>query len=424
MWEVSNKAFLFFKNDVFLITKQFYIAVTLAATLEESSMSVQKTIAEINEKIRQGKAVTLTADEMTSLVKEKGAEQAAIEVDVVTTGTFSPMCSSGMFFNIGQTVAPTIRVTKMWLNDVPCYSGVAAVDAFLGATEMKEGDPLNKVYPGDFSYGGAHVIEDLLLGKKVTLRCESYTTDCYPNKGFEKEITLADLKYAHMLNPRNCYQNYNVAVNISDKIKYTYMGPLKSNMQNCNFATAGKLSPLFNDPYLKTIGLGTRIFLGGGTGFVLGAGTQHVVAPQRNSKGIPLSPSGTLMLKGDLKNMDARYIRGNSFYGYGVTLSVGVGIPIPILNAEMATFTAVDDCDIEMPVKDYSSDYQNMNPRVLKHVTYEELRKGSIEIEGKTVSAHPLTSYAMSLEIAQKLKEWIDNGQFFLTEPVEEIESR
>lgn len=387
-------------------------------------MSVQKSIQEINDKIRQGKAVTITADEMTKLVKEKGAKQAALEVDVVTTGTFSPMCSSGMLFNIGQTQAPSIRVTKMWLNDVPCYSGLAAVDAFLGATEMKEGDPLNKVYPGEFAYGGAHVLEDLLLGKKVLLRVESYTTDCYPNKGFEKEITLADLKFAQMLNPRNCYQNYNVAVNESDTIKYTYMGPLKPNMQNCNFATSGKLSPLFNDPYLKTIGLGTRIFLGGTQGYVIGAGTQHVVEPKRNAKGIPLGGSGTLMLKGDFKDMDARYVRGNSFYGYGVTLSIGVGIPIPILNEEIAAFTGIDDCDIEMPVKDYSSDYQNLNPRVIKHVTYEQLRSGSIDIDGKKVDAHPLTSYSISLEIAQKLKEWIDKGEFFLTESVAEIESR
>ena len=387
-------------------------------------MAVQKTIAEINERIRQGKAVVLTADAMSKAVKTMGAEKAAQEIDVVTTGTFSPMCSSGMLFNFGQMEAPTLRASKVWLNDVPCYGGIAAVDAFLGATEMKEGDPLNKVYPGEFAYGGAHVMEDLLAGKKVTLRCESYVTDCYPNPGFVKEITLADLKHAQMLNPRNCYQNYNAAVNVSDKIKYTYMGPLKPRMQNCNYATAGNLSPLFNDPYLKTIGLGTRIFLGGGVGYVIGAGTQHVVEPKRNEKGVPMTASGTLMLKGDLKKMDARYVRGNSFYGYGVTLCVGVGIPIPILNAEIAAFTGVDDCDIDMPVKDYSSDYQNMSPRILKHATYQELRSGSIEVDGKQVETHPLTSYVMSLEVAQKLKEWIDHGDFLLSEPVEMIESR
>lgn len=383
-----------------------------------------KTIAEINERIRQGKAVVLTADAMTRAVKEMGAEKAAKEVDVVATGTFSPMCSSGLFFNTGQPSGPKIRASKIRLNGVPAYGGIAAVDGFLGVTEPTEDDPLNKVHPGEFKYGGGHVIEDLVAGRKVKLEAESYVTDCYPRKTWEKEITLADLPWAELVNPRNCYQNYNVAVNEGKKLIYTYMGPLKPGLRNANYATAGKLSPLFNDPYLRTIGLGTRIFLGGGVGYVLGAGTQHVAAPERAPNGIPLGGSGTLMLKGDLKGMDARYLRGHSFLGYGCTLAVGVGIPIPILNADMARFCGVDDSEILMPIKDYGHDYPQGESRVIKHVTYEELRSGSIEIEGRTVETSPLTSWSMSLEVAQKLKSWIDAGEFLLTEPIEGIVSR
>lgn len=83
-----------------------------------------------------------------------------------------------------------------------------------------------------------------------------------PRTQLERNITLKDLRDAILLNPRNGYQNYNCAVNSTDRIKYTYMGPLKSRFGNANFATAGALSPLFNDPYFRTIGLGTRIFLG------------------------------------------------------------------------------------------------------------------------------------------------------------------
>lgn len=383
-----------------------------------------KTIAEINERIKQGRAVVLTAEEMTKAVKEMGAEKAAKEIDVVTTGTFSPMCSSGMLFNIGQTEAPTLRASKMWLNDVPCHAGLAAVDGFVGATEMREGDPLNQVYPGEFHYGGAHVIEDLIAGRKVKLRCESYTTDCYPKKSFEREITIHDLKYAHMLNPRNCYQNYNVAVNENaHKTLYTYMGALKPLLQNANFATSGELSPLFNDPYFKTIGLGTRIFLGGGIGYVIGSGTQHVPNPKRTEKGVPMSASGTLMVKGDMKAMSDRYVRAHSLFGYGVSLAVGIGIPIPVLNAEIAQYTGVGNEDILMPVKDYSLDYQNCSSRVIKHVSYAELISGSIDIDGKKVPTHPLTSYQRSLEIAEELKKRIEKGAFLLTQPVENIEA-
>ena len=65
-------------------------------------MAVQKTYEEINEKIRKGQAVVVTAEEIIEIVEEKGYEQAAREVDVVTTGTFGPMCSSGAVLNLGH----------------------------------------------------------------------------------------------------------------------------------------------------------------------------------------------------------------------------------------------------------------------------------------------------------------------------------
>lgn len=383
---------------------------------------VNKTILEINDRIKKGKAVVVNAEEMAKIVKTSGKVKAAKEIDVVTTGTFSPMCSSGMLFNIGQS-QPVMRVSKMWMNNVPAYSGIAAVDAYLGATETSEDDPLNKVYPGQFKYGGGHVIEDLLRGKTVHLRAESYGTDCYPRRKLEKDVTLSDLPNAWLLNPRNCYQNYNCAVNLTSRTIYTYMGPLKPRGANANYATSGQLSPLLNDPYFMTIGLGTRIFLGGSIGYVLGSGTQHNPKPARNEYGVPEVPCGTLMLKGEMKGMDARYIRGVSMLGYGCSLAVGVGIPIPILNEDLAGYTGVSDDQINMPVKDYGYDYPNGISRILASPTFEELKSGEIILDGKKSQTVPMTSYTMSLEIADKLKDWIEQGKFLLTEPQEEIYS-
>ena len=213
---------------------------------------VQKTYREINEKIKAGNAVVVTAEEIIDIVKENGAEQAAREVDVVTTGTFAPMCSSGAFINFGHST-PGIKASKVWFNKVPAYGGIAAVDCYIGATEPCEDDPLNKVYPGEFNYGGGHVIQDLVAGKRVYLKATSYGTDCYPNKFIEKEITLKSLPDAILCNPRNAYQNYNCAVNMTNKTIYTYMGVLKPKAANANYCSAGQLSPLFNDPYYKTI---------------------------------------------------------------------------------------------------------------------------------------------------------------------------
>lgn len=386
--------------------------------------SVNKTIEEINARIRKGKAVVLNASEMTRLVREKGKVAAAKEVDVVTTGTFSPMCSSGLFFNFGQPEPPVIRANDVWLNDVHAYGGIAAADGFIGATQTRLDDPLNKVHPGKFPYGGGHVIEDLAAGKVVKFRAKGYATDCYPREELERDITLKDLPFAQLVNPRNAYQNYNCALNMTSRTKYTYLGPLKPNMRNANYATSGELSPLFNDPYFKTIGLGSRIFLGGGVGYVLGAGTQHVPNPERNDRGIPLTASGTLMVKGDLKGMDPKWLRGSSILGYGCSLIVGLGIPIPVLNEDIAWYTGVGNSDIEMPVRDYGHDVPNAINNVLAQPTFEELRSGQITVKGEKVQSIPLTSWVLSLEIADTLKAWIENGDFLLTEPQEAIESR
>lgn len=377
---------------------------------------INKTIQQINAKIKQGKAVVLTAEEMIALVRKKGPVAAAKKVDVVTTGTFSPMCSSGAFLNFGQSV-PTIKASKVWLNGVPAYAGLAAVDIYIGATEPAEDDPLNKVYPGEFRYGGGHVIQDFVAGKKVHLRAQAYGTDCYPSKKLEKEVTLPELPNAILVNPRNCYQNYNCAINLSDRTIYTYMGTLRPRAGNANYATSGQLSPLMNDPYYKTIGLGTRIFLGGAQGYIIGPGTQHNPDVPRTSGGAPKKAAGTLMVMGNLKEMSPRWLVGVSLQGYGCSLAVGIGVPIPILNEEMATYTAVSDEEIFTQVVDYGHDYPNGIPKVYAEVSYAQLKSGTITINKKEVPTVPLSSYTRAKEIAGILKRWIIDGNLLLGEP-------
>ncbi len=379
---------------------------------------INKTYAEINARIKAGEAVVVTAEEMTRIVRREGRVKAAARVDVVTTGTFSPMCSSGMFFNFGQTT-PTIKAAEVWLNNVSSYAGLAAVDAYIGATEPCADDPLNKVYPGSFRYGGGHVIEDLLNGKKVFLKATAYGTDCYPNHLLEKEITLDDLSSALLCNPRNCYQNYNCAINLSDKTIHTYMGTIKSQGRSANYCSAGELSPLLNDPLYKTIGLGTRIFLGGGVGYVTWQGTQHNPKAPRAKNGSPLTPAGTLMVQGDLKQMEPGWLKGVSIQGYGCSMAVGLGIPIPILNEEMAGYTGVSDAELFTQVIDYAYDYSNRISRNYGEVSYAELKSGSIEVNGRQVPTAPLSSVVKAREIAEILKEWIMKGEFPLQEPVQ-----
>jgi uncharacterized protein (DUF39 family) len=377
---------------------------------------VNKTIREINEKIKSGDVVVVTAEEIIDIVKNEGPVEAARQVDVVTTGTFAPMCSSGAFINFGHST-PTMKASKVWLNRVPAYAGVAAVDCYIGATEAVEDDPLNKVYPGEFSYGGGHVIQDLVAGKKVHLKATAYGTDCYPNRLDEKEITLRTLPQATLCNPRNAYQNYNCAVNFTKKTIYTYMGALKPKAANANYCSAGQLSPLFNDPYYKTIGLGTRIFLGGGEGYVTWHGTQHKPSVKRNKKGVPVSPAGTLWVMGDLKKMNAQWLVGMSLQGYGCSLAVGLGIPIPLLNEEIAGYTGISDEDIVTQIIDYGNDYPKGVSRSYGQVSYAELKSGLIKLNGQEVPTVPLSSLVKAREIADILKKKIAQGKFTLGEP-------
>lgn len=381
-----------------------------------------KTIKEINEKIKKGEVVVVTAEEVSELIEKKGLKRAAQEVDVVTTGTFGPMCSSGAYFNIGHS-KPRIKlgggVCK--LNDVPAYTGLAAVDIFLGATAIPDDDPRNKVYPGEFKYGGGHVIHELLEGKNVSLEATAYGTDCYPLKKIETTINLKDLNEAVLFNIRNCYQNYNVAVNLSDKMIYTYMGALKPNLGNANYCSAGQLSPLLKDPYYKTIGVGTKIFLGGGVGFVAWHGTQHNPGVPRLENGIPKVPAGTLAVIGDLKQMKPEWLVGTSMIGYGVTMIVGIGVPIPVLNEDVIKHAAARDEEIFTQVIDYSNNYPNCVAGSLAQVSYAQLKTGKIVVQNKEIPTGNLSSYSKAREIAETLKSWIKKGDFTLSEPVANI---
>ena len=264
-----------------------------------------KSISEINEKIKAGTAVVLTAEEIVKMAREQGVRETAKRVDVVTTGTFSPMCSSGAFLNFGHA-EPLIRMSGAKLNDVPVCAGLAAVDCFVGATELSETKGME--------YGGAHVIEDLIAGKKVHLSAKSYGTDCYPRRSLEADVGLSDMNQCFLFNPRNAYQNYNCSVNTSDKVIHTYMGTLLPHMANATYATAGELSPLLKDPELRTIGIGTRVFFCGAPGYVVWEGTQCFPGYTEYEDGQRSYSGATLALIGDMKKMSTEYIRAARVY--------------------------------------------------------------------------------------------------------------
>ncbi|MCT7955884.1 homocysteine biosynthesis protein [Laspinema palackyanum] len=370
-----------------------------------------RTIAEINDKISQKKAVVWTVEELKARVLEKGIPAVTKEVDVVTTGTFEPMESSGAILNLGHT-DPPIKIRRCWLDGVPAYSGFGAVDLYLGATEVAEAQDGEEIR----ERGGGHAIADLIAGKPIHLRAIGQVTDCYPRASFETTLTKDTINQFYLYNPRNLYQNFIVGVNGGDRPLFTYLGPLQPHLGNAVYSNPGAISPLLNDPELDLIGPGTRIFLGGGIGYVAWEGTQHFPKQKRLPNKTPIGPAATLALIGDAKQMNPRWVRGCYFHNYGPSLMLGVGVPLPILNEQVVLHCAVQDQDVVAPVVDFAI------PRRVRPtfglVSYAQLKTGRITLEGKPVRTAPLASIFFSRQVALELKHWIESGEFTLTEPV------
>ena len=370
-----------------------------------------RTIAEINDKISQKKAVVWTVEELKARVLEKGIPAVTKEVDVVTTGTFEPMESSGAILNLGHT-DPPIKIRRCWLDGVPAYSGFGAVDLYLGATEVAEAQDGEEIR----ERGGGHAIADLIAGKPIHLRAIGQVTDCYPRASFETTLTKDTINQFYLYNPRNLYQNFIVGVNGGDRPLFTYLGPLQPHLGNAVYSNPGAISPLLNDPELDLIGPGTRIFLGGGIGYVAWEGTQHFPKQKRLPNKTPIGPAATLALIGDAKQMNPRWVRGCYFHNYGPSLMLGVGVPFPILNEQVVLHCAVQDQDVVAPIVDFAI------PRRVRPtfglVSYAQLKTGRITLEGKPVRTAPLASIFFSRQVALELKQWIESGEFTLSEPV------
>ena len=394
---------------------------------------MKRSIAEINDKIRCAKAVTWTVEELKAKVPEIGISRAFEEIDVICTGTFEPMESSGAIINLGHT-DPPIKIRQCWFDGIPAYAGFGAVDLYLGATAMadyssRSANSDRSGNPGDTGLrsrsnirrGGGHVIADLIAGKPITVKALGQQTDCYPRAAFENTITKESINQFYLFNPRNLYQNFIVGVNGSDRPLSTYLGTLQPELGNAVYSNPGAISPLLNDPDLKLVGIGSKIWLGGGIGYVAWEGTQHFPLQKRLPNRTPIGPASTVALIGDAKQMDAHWVRGCYFTNYGSSLMIGVGVPLPVLDESVIAACAVQDKEIVAPVIDFSI------PRRVRPtfglVTYEQLKTGRITLEGKSIRSAPLASIPFSRQVAEELKQQIDQGKFTLTEPIAPLPS-
>ena len=168
------------------------------------------------------------------------------------------------------------------------------------------------------------------------------------------------------------------------------------------YACSGALSPLLNDPHLQLVGIGTRIFLGGGIGYISWEGTQHFPLQRRLPNDVPIGPAATVAAIGDAKQMNPKWVRGCYFKGYGPSLMIGVGLALPVLDKTVAQRCAVRDEHITAPIIDFSIP-RRVRP-TFNSVSYAQLKSGEISIEGRRVRTAPLTSIFLARQVSEELK--------------------
>lgn len=368
-----------------------------------------RTVNEINEKIKDGNVVVMTVEEFKLLCDSEGVEKAAEKVDVVTCATFSPTCGVGLMMNLGHS-NPPIKFKEAYFNNVRAYTGFTSVDAYIGSDQPNEDEEIG------IKYSGAHVIEDLLNGKTINFKAKGFGSSCdsYPRESVEAEVSLDTMNSSIFLAHRFCVQCGSGFVNSSNKKLGTYKGIVLPNYRNCVFTGTGEINPLINDPDREIIGIGTRVLISGATGYIIGEGTQH--NPQKGSS--------STMLRCQLKDMMPQYLHAVTLKNYATSMFVGLAVPIPILNLKIAKNCSIRDKHIETVIKDAAEqNVMDSKKKIVSRITYEELKSGLINIDGKEIKTSSLSNMKKSRELMKMLKEKIANGNFFLTECLDKLPS-
>lgn len=370
---------------------------------------MKRTLQEINEKIHQGKVKAATAKEAKLIIQDKGIKYFLNNFDVVTCASFEINTNALFYISFGQT-DPLIYFSEAEINGITAFP-TGPTDLALSCVAYSINNP---------TYGGGHIIEDLLNGKDIHLRAKGKHLEVFINKEFETWFNLNDLNSAKLLLNQGINQNSIVATNSGNKDINSHFGTLIAHIENSTFNSSSYLNPLINDPFCKTIGVGTKVWVAGSEGLVIGEGSFHNPLQKRNQYGIPVGNAITLSVIADVRSMQPKWIRGGYIKSFGPVLFVGIGVPIPILNEEIAEYVSVTDDMIHTTIVDFSI------PRRTKptfgQCTYAELRTSTVIINKKPTLSAPLSSMSFAGEICEILKKQIENKKFVLSEPVSKID--
>lgn len=323
----------------------------------------EKSISEINEKLKKGQAVVMTAMDFKKEVRS-GYRFKVSDVDVVTTGTRGTMSgTSAMLVMPMDRNGRSQSIKDLRLNGVPCFPSANPENAPGLLDVVIYGTAESTDYTG--RYGGGHVLRDLVEGKQIDVEC--VTSD---GKSTLSKITLDQLKFARLYNFRNDFQNYMAFTNVKNSPAYLQnpnsifaCRPIH-RLRGLTVSGSGELNPLENDMHRKTLRSGTKILLNGAPGVIVSYGT-------RSSKAKP-----SLFVAGDLGKMGAEFMGGFKT-SFGVEVTNGIAIPFPITSMEIIDgLSRCLDENVPLPVADLSDRVALLN------VTYAHVWKDArLEVE-------------------------------------------
>jgi putative methanogenesis marker 16 metalloprotein len=292
-----------------------------------------RSLSEILGRIEKGEAVVMTSQQVCDLVGLGDAPRLK-EVDVVTAATRAVM--SGTYAILSFPVASPrafFRAKRVWINGVeasvgPCPNenlGMVDVMVFGTAHSRDRSD-----------YGGGHLFRDLAERKQVEVVVET-DGGCK----LETQLGLDEMPYARLFGTRQAFMNYSAFVNPTSQPVSTifHARGFDTRCSGATFSGCGQINPLKNDPLLETIGVGTRVLYNGAEGFVAGTGTRSS-ADRPNLAGFA-----------DLHEMNPE-LMGGFVTSAGPECICSWAIPIPITSREILQEIARLDRELDLPIMD------------------------------------------------------------------------
>ncbi|MBN1454670.1 MAG: methanogenesis marker 16 metalloprotein, partial [Methanomicrobia archaeon] len=294
-------------------------------------MGKRRTLAEIRENVKRDAAVVMTAEELCN--RTRSGEKIRFEdVDVVTAATCGVMSGTYAVLSIPVTSRGEFeRAVSVTLNGVPAFAGPCPNER-LGIVDLIVYGPSRR----DTSYGGGHLFRALVAQEEIAVVVE--TAD---GRELETRTNLAQIPFARLCSTRNAFKNYFAVVNAQadDVASIFSVRALKGPFRELTFSGCGELNPLEKDPFLETIGMGTKILMNGAEGFVLGQGTRSSAAKPN------------LMGSADMHGMLPEYI-GGFRTAAGPEIMTSWAVPIPIVNEQVLETVKTLDEAIPLDVLD------------------------------------------------------------------------